>query len=157
MDTRVFHNIVLYCDQSVFENELMKLVVDFKWSHNVHKIVLVHLAAHIASLMLANVAMVMSTQSGQTITCPTCWITSAGVDALQIAVVACEVIAVCKDTMHLRLAKSHRWQLLNLFASACLITAVVAHFYQDLGNVEAFGAAGVSFKWLGCKIDSQIC
>ena len=43
---QTFHLIVENCDASIFENEIIKLTVNFKWTHNVRKIVLMHLAGY---------------------------------------------------------------------------------------------------------------
>ena len=48
-----FHLIVANCDASVFEINIVKLAVDFKWNHNVFKIVIAHLAGYTLSLALA--------------------------------------------------------------------------------------------------------
>ena len=55
---RAFHNIVENCDASVFDIEVIKMTVDFKWDFNVRKIVLAHLAGYSVCLVVASIAMV---------------------------------------------------------------------------------------------------
>jgi len=154
---RVFHLIVENCDASVFANQVIKLTVDFKWAHNVRKIVLVHLAGYGLSLLVATVGMVASTQSSWNIACPSCWIPSAGVDALQIAVIVCEVAALLNEAMQMYRQKAQYmqdgggWNLVDVFTSVCLITAAISHFSGEPETVRTFGSIGVACKWFGCE------
>jgi hypothetical protein len=154
---RAFHLIVENCDASVFANQVIKLTVDFKWTHNVRKIVLVHLAGYSLSLLVATVGMIASTQSRWTIACPSCWIPSAGVDVLQIAVIVCEVAALLNEAMQMYRQKAQYmqdgggWNLVDVFTSVCLITAAISHFSGEPETVRTFGSIGVAFKWFGCE------
>jgi WD40 repeat protein len=157
LDQRAFHLIVENCDASVFANQVIKLTVDFKWTHNVRKIVLVHLAGYGLSLIVATVGMVASTQSSWNIACPSCWIPSAGVDALQIAVIVCEVAALLNEAMQMYRQKAQYmqdgggWNLVDVFTSVCLMTAAISHFSGEPETVRTFGSIGVAFKWFGCE------
>ena len=157
MHHRAFHLIVENCDASVFANQVIKLTVDFKWTHNVRKIVLVHLAGYGLSLIVATVGMVASTQSSWNIACPSCWIPSAGVDALQIAVIVCEVAALLNEAMQMYRQKAQYmqdgggWNLVDVFTSVCLITAAISHFSGEPETVRTFGSIGVACKWFGCE------
>ena len=157
LDQRAFHLIVENCDASVFANQVIKLTVDFKWTHNVKKIVLVHLAGYGLSLLAATAGMVASTQSSWNIACPSCWIPSVGVDALQIAVIVCEVAALLNEAMQMYRQKAQYmqdgggWNLVDVFTSACLITAAISHFSGDPETIRTFGSIGVACKWFGCE------
>jgi hypothetical protein len=157
MHERAFHLIVENCDASVFANPVIKMTVDFKWTHNVRKIVLVHLAGYGLSLLVATAGMVASTQSSWNIACPSCWIPSVGVDALQIAVIVCEAAALLNETMQIYRQKAQYmqdgggWNLVDVFTSACLITAAISHFSGDPETIRTFGSIGVACKWFGCE------
>eukprot|EP01048_Picozoa_sp_COSAG05_P014437 COSAG05_NODE_1636_length_4365_cov_8.688467_5_plen_500_part_00 len=160
---RAFHLIVENCDASVFDNDLIKLAVDFKWTHNVRKIVLMHLAGYSLSLLMATAGMVASTQSSKTITCPACWMPSARVDALLIAVIVCETIALGSETMQLQKQKEQYfydgggWNILDVLTSAFLMAAAIAHFSGDLESVRTLGSIGVTCKWFGCEKQVACC
>jgi hypothetical protein len=155
--------IVENCEASIFENEVIKMVVHFKWTHNVRKIVLMHLAGHSLSLILAMVGMVVSTQSGQNLTCPACWVPSSGIDALQIAVMMCETVALGSEVRQMRkqgaqyLQDGGGWNILDVFTSVCLMTATIAHFSRGLETVRTFGSIGVACKWFGCENLDPAC
>ena len=82
---------------------------------------------------------------------------SSGVNALQIAVMACEVIQLGSEAMQLCKQKEQYlkdggfWNLLDVSSSACVISAVVAHFSGDLETLRTFGSIGVACKWLVCE------
>jgi len=64
-EARAFHLLVKNCPSAVFDIQTIIQLINFKWKHNVRKIVLVHLGGYTLSLVLATVAMVLSTQSGK--------------------------------------------------------------------------------------------
>lgn len=163
---RVFHQVVENCDASVFENEVIKLTVDFKWTHNVRKIVLAHLAGYSLSLILATVGMIASTQSGKNITCwmyTACWMPSTAVDVLLIAVMVCETIALGSEMMQCcrqrqqYLQDGGGWNLLDILTSVCLMTAAIAHFSGETETVRIAGSFGIACKWFGCKTIVACC
>lgn len=157
LDKRTFHLIVENCDVSVFSNEIIKLVIDFKWTHNVRKIVLTHLVGYSVSLFLATVAMIASTQYIYALRSVSMVRLAPSVDALQIAVIVCEGIALGNEMMQMCYRKKQYvldggvWNLLDIFVSVCLMTAALAHFWGDRETVSTFGALGVAFKWFGCE------
>eukprot|EP01046_Picozoa_sp_COSAG06_P079734 COSAG06_NODE_27129_length_600_cov_0.948104_2_plen_143_part_01 len=43
------------------------------------------------------------------------------------------------------------WNLVDVFTSACLITAAISHFSGEPKTIRTFGSIGVACKWFGCE------
>jgi WD40 repeat protein len=143
-----FHAIVANCDASVYESELLRHVVHFKFETNVLPTLRQAAILYTGAMLLASAATLASSRQLE-----------GGWDdgliyihAGQGAMVTAELVSLLAEGRQLVRQDSMSyfsspWNVMDVGASVALIVGAVGHFQRSADTVHLFGALGVALKW----------
>jgi hypothetical protein len=143
-----FHAIVTNCNASVFESELLKHVIQYKFDTNVLSVLRREVLVSSAAILLASAATLASARQLEGGS-ESNW---AYIDVAQGLMVVAELAQLFTEARQLMKQGIKRyfsspWNLMDVGASVTLIVGAVGHFQRSADTVHLFGALGVALKW----------
>jgi len=144
-----FHAIVANCNASVYESELLKHVVQFKFETNVLPTLRQAAILYTGATLLASAATLASSRQ----------LEGGWNDGLiyyihagQGVMVTAELVSLFAEGRQLMRQDSMSyfsspWNVMDVGASVALIVGVMGHFQRSADTVHLFGAFGVALRW----------